>query len=90
MLTESDVKSIITSDLNPKIQYARDICTKLKLHVDGEGLQEFLTKINNYENDLQYQARKKFAITNQFLTEELLRPTDNVFNAKGGNKNYKF
>jgi hypothetical protein len=75
---------------NPKIEYARDMSIKLRLHVDGVGVTEYLERINNYENAQQYEAREKHAISNKFLTEELLRPTDNVFSAKGGSKSYKF
>lgn len=63
---------------------------KLKLHVDGIGLQSYLSRINSYENQLQFDARKKHAISNKFVTEELLRPVDNAFQARGGSKSYKF
>lgn len=90
MLSFEEVKKIINAPENPLIKWARDMNNKLLLHVEGIGLQEFLEKINNYENEEQYKAREKHAISNKFITEELLRPTDNAFNARGGSSNYKF
>ena len=90
MLSLSELKDIIESPENPLIKWARQMNDRLLLHVEGVGLQDFLARINNYENEGQYEAREKHAISNKFITEELLRPTDNAFNARGGSKNYKF
>lgn len=90
MLSFDEVKLIVNSELDCRIKAAREMSDKLVLHVDGVGLQEHLAKINNYENDLQFEARRKHAISNKFLTEELLRPVDNAFHARGGSRNYKF
>jgi len=90
MLSFIELKSIIESKPDPRIIAAREMSNKLVLHVDGVGLQDFLARINNYENEEQFKAREKHAISNKFITEELLRPTDNAFNARGGSKNYKF
>jgi hypothetical protein len=73
-----------------RIKWARKYYDKLMLHVHGVGLDCALAKINNYENDAQKEARDKFAISNKFITDRLLRPTDNVFSAKGGYKKYHF
>lgn len=75
---------------DPRIKWAREYNDKLMLHVHGVGLDKALEKINNYENDAQKVARDKFAISNKFVTDRLLRPTDNVFSAKGGYVNYLF
>lgn len=75
---------------DPRIKWAREYHNKLMLHVHGVGLESALEQINNYENDYQKIARDKFAISNKFITDRLLRPTDNVFSAKGGYKNYIF
>lgn len=90
MLSFDQVKNILSSELDPRIKAARAMKDKLRLHVDGIGLQEHLAKINNYENEGQFKARKKHAISNKFLSEELLRPVDNAFHARGGSKNYNF
>jgi len=90
MLTFDQVKKIVESPVCAKMRWAREYNKKLLVHVEGIGTQEYLSKINGYENESQFEARKKHAISNKFLTEELLRPVDNAFNARGGSKNYKF
>lgn len=90
MLDIQFVKKVVFSELDPRIKAAREMNDKLLLHVDGVGLQESLARVNNYENKLQFEAREKYAISNKFVTEELLRPVDNAFQARGGSRNYKF
>ena len=43
-----------------------------------------------FEPDETIFARDKFAISNKFITDRLLRPTDSVFSAKGGFSRYLF
>ena len=89
-LTLDFVKEIYNSDLDSRIKWARDMNDVLLLHIEGIGIDNYLERINNYENQFQFEAREKHAISNKFITEELLRPTDNAFNARGGSKKYKF
>ncbi len=79
-------------EIDPRMQRARDMNNDLVMHVEGvkELVDKFLIRINNYENEGQHLARIRHTITNKFVTSELLRPTDNVFGAKGGSKIYKF
>lgn len=90
ILSPDKIKELISAPVDDRIVAARDMCDKLMLHVEGIGLQKFLARINNYENDAQFRAREKHAISLKFVTEELLRPTDNAFNARGGSSNFKF
>lgn len=90
MLTRSQIKDIFTGEIDPRILAARSMADKLRLHVDGVGMQEYLARINNYENEGQFEARKKHAISNKAIVEDLLRNTDNVFSARGGSKTYEF
>jgi hypothetical protein len=90
MLTPEEVKFKIESGKCLRISAARRMSDKLRLHVNGEGLQEALARINGYENEEQFKAREKHAISNKFVTEELLRQVDNAFHARGGSKTYKF
>jgi len=80
----------IKAPVDHRIVAAREMNRKLMLHVEGVGLQEFLTQLNECENEGQFNARKKYATSNKFVTEELLRPTDNAFNARGGSWDYRF
>ncbi len=75
---------------DPRIKWAREYNNKCMLHVHGVGLDDALEKINNYENEEQKIARTKFAISNKHITDRLLRPTDNIFAAKGGYRKYVF
>ena len=90
ILSLDKISEIIKSHLDPRIEAARKMNKKLMLHVEGIGLQDHLSQINNYENKDQYKAREKHAISNKAVCEELLRPTDNAFNARGGSKDYEF
>lgn len=89
-LTPDKIKELILAEPDDRIKAAREMSEKLMLHVEGVGLQKFLARINNYENEAQYEARAKHAISLKFVSEELLRPTDNAFNARGGSSNFKF
>ena len=90
MLTFEKLKKVIEAPVDPLVKWAREMNNKLLLHVEGVGLQDFLARINNYENVSQFEAREKHAISNKFITEELLRPTDNAFYERGGFNNYSF
>lgn len=90
MLTLDFVQKTYNAKLDCRIKEAREMCDKLRLHVEGIGLQAYLSQINSYENESQFEARKKHAISNKFLTEELLRHVDNAFHARGGSRDYVF
>jgi hypothetical protein len=90
ILSLDKIRELINAPVDKRIEAARIMSKKLMLHVEGVGLQEYLSQINNYENAMQFKAREKHAISNKFIAEELLRPTDNAFNARGGSTNYKF
>ena len=91
MITIDQVKESLKNK-NPLIEWAVAYSRSLRLHVNGDKnlLDSFLKRINSYENERQFEARQKHAISNKFITEELLRPVDNAFSAKGGSKNYIF
>lgn len=90
MLSFKEVDEIYNSPISGNMEWARAYNRRLLVHVEGVGMQEYLAQINNYENDKQFQARKDHAISNKSVSEELLRPVDNAFNARGGSKTYKF
>lgn len=90
MLDKDFIESVLESDLDPCIKQAREMNKALLLHVEGIGLDEYLQRINKYENEGQHAARIKHSISNKFVTEELLRPVDNAFQATGGSVEYKF
>ena len=90
ILSIKQITEYILAPEDKRILAAREMSKKLMLHIEGVGLQDHLARINNYENAAQFDAREKHAISNKFIAEELLRPTDNAFNARGGSTNFKF
>jgi hypothetical protein len=90
ILSLSKITEVIKAKTDQKIEAAREMSKKLIRNVEGIGLQEYLSQINNYETHAQFAAREKHAVSNKAIVEELLRPTDNAFNARGGSKDYEF
>lgn len=78
------IKLIKSGQPTEHIKKRREYSRMILRHSKKEGLDEFLSQINGYENTEQHKLRKKFAISNKFVTSELLRPVDNVWNARGG------
>jgi len=52
--------------------------------VNVKNVSGYLNQIEGYENSRQYSLRQKFATSNKFIFEDLLRPVDKVFSANGG------
>jgi len=90
MLDITTITKAVQSDISPEIKKARDESSAYIRHFFGMGTQEYLEQINQYENDKQHELRKKHAITNPWIVSELLRPVDNIWQAKGGDTTYKF
>ena len=84
ILDFEQIKKIALSEVDDWINIARKDSELLILHYYGTGTDEYLTKISGLENDDQLKLRKKHAISNTFLTENLMRPLDNIWSAKGG------
>ncbi len=84
ILDEAQIKALALSETDDWIKTARKDSKKLKMHFFGAKKDEFLTKIEGLENDTQLQLRKDHAPSNKHLVENLLRPFDNVWSAKGG------
>ena len=74
-------------DADEWIQAARKESSLLKMHYYGTGTSAYLTQITGLENADQIDLRKKYAISNRFLCEAVLRNTDLAFSAKGGSIN---
>ena len=84
-LTDDQLKKLaLNQEIDDWIKIARDDHKKLNLHYYGVGVTNALTKIQGLENDEQVKLREKYAISNQWLTENLLRNVDNAWAAKGG------
>jgi len=82
--TLEEIRDIINIGTPDWIKTARKESIKLQVHINGIGTAEYLDNIVGYENDRQFQLRKKYATSNKFVFENLLRPVDKVFSASGG------
>ena len=56
MLTLEFVKLVYENDVSSNMQAARLMNESLLLHVEGLGLQTYLQRINQYENELQFDG----------------------------------
>jgi len=79
-----DISNIIFEGTPDWITVSRKYTTKLDVHINGIGTAEYLDNITGYENERQYILRKKYATSNKFVFENLLRSVDKVFSANGG------
>lgn len=84
ILDSNQVINLAKSEVDSWIEIAREDSKKLKMHFYGTGTDEWLTKIDGLESSAQIKLRKDHAISNQWLTENLLRPIDAIWPAKGG------
>lgn len=83
MYSVDEIKKLI-EEHSPEIAEMQSKSKEYSRHFSGTGTDDFLKQINNYENSGQHELRKNFAISNKWLTDELLRPIDNIWSAKGG------
>jgi len=90
MLEANSLKAIIQGETSNKIKAMRQDFAAYVRHVFGKGTDEYLAQINEYENAKQHELRKKHAIENPWIIEELVRPVDNIWQAKGGDETYTF
>lgn len=88
VLSKERVEELINAGVQPKISLARRNARKLNMHVTGHGAKEFLELLDDYETNAQKALREKLLKTNSSLFSFILRPTDKIFTAKGGNINY--
>jgi hypothetical protein len=88
MLTKEGIKQIIQAGEPQWVKDAKAETLKLQVHVNGLGVEEYLERIETYENKRQYELRKKYFTSNRHLFGNLLRHVDKVFTAQGGSKFY--
>ncbi len=84
VLTFEQISAIVNAPVPEWIEAARKETKLLQVHVNGIGTAKHLSIISGVENARQYDLRQKFATSNKFIFENLLRPVDKVFSANGG------
>ena len=90
MLSYESLKGTIQGETSKQIKAMREDFSTYVRHVFGTGTDEFLALINQYENTKQHELRKKHAIKNPWIIDELTRPIDNIWQARGGSEVFKF
>lgn len=88
ILTFDEIKKIIKDNPGRKrISKGCDYLNTMRLHMYGEGLEDYIAKNNSleeYEKPKARETRAKYAKSNKDLYSRLGRPIDKVFTAKGG------
>ncbi|WP_346320777.1 hypothetical protein [Chitinophaga sp. YIM B06452] len=88
-LKTADIKRIIKERPNRAlVDAAQAQAKKLAVHIAGIGMDDYLEKINSFENDDQKRNRQKYAKSNVDLFDRVTRPIDEVFTARGGSVHY--
>lgn len=95
-LSDVQIKEYIKNPQNTKISEFVDSHNKLNMFSTGQGIDEYIVKIQGLETGAKIRLRKKFARSTKDVVNKILRPTDKVYSAKGGsfqieikNKNQK-
>jgi hypothetical protein len=92
ILTLGEITTIIKE--NPgakKLQQGRAYLAKMRRHIYGEGLEDYLKgekTLDIYEKQTARDVRAKYGKSNKDLYSRLSRPMDKVFTAKGGSLYY--
>lgn len=86
----TDIIELAKLPASERIIAMREDSTLLSTLYFGDGTDELLAIINGYENTTQHDLRKTLAISMEFVIEELLRQTDSIWTAKGGNIHTEF
>ena len=87
-LSVDQVLMVAKTPANKRIQAMRDESDELAVHYFGnrEKVAEYLMHLTGFENDQRKKLREDLAIGNSFLVQDLLRPADNLWSAKGGSR----
>lgn len=88
VLSFDEIVKLIKSKEPDFIHKAKKEATKLSILINGDGTPEYLEKVEGYENETQFKLRKKFSGTTKHVFQNLSRPIDKVFTARGGSKIY--
>lgn len=90
-----DFDKIIERIKSPKntalIDRAVEITKKHALHIYGEGVNDFISKIEGFESESQEIIRKKYTGTPTVpIYSTVLNPLEKIFSARDGSKYYDF
>jgi hypothetical protein len=89
MLTNSQIKDKINEGAGENIKEMRKQSEILSLHYFGKDKDKHIKRFEGLENTKEHETRRDLTISNSFLVNEVLRPTDNIWTAKGGSEDIK-
>ena len=92
VLDDKQIKSLIEKPYSKAlIDRAKQLFKSHRLHIKGVGVDDFLARIEQYENEAQHNLRKRLAkpATVPIFGKELA-PFSKAFSAQGFNRYYKF
>ncbi len=79
------ISNIISKRPNKKrVQYAQKVNKKMMLHLHGVGMKNALARLQYFENNDVYMARRDYALSNVDLFGRLLQEEEQVFTTRGG------
>lgn len=84
VLTNDEVIDLIKSGVSKEILSSRKKARKNNMHITGLRVKEYLEKLDDYETYAQKNLREKLVKSNRSTFSFILRPTDQIFTAKGG------
>ncbi len=90
MIDDSLISAIYNSTVPSYIEKAREAYVEACTHIDGKNAINTVKRIEGIEQEEQLEARKAMFVSNKNVCAEILRQTDSVFSAKGGQTEYLF
>lgn len=78
--------------LNPgkdRILAGRAYSSKLRLHIEGEGMNEALKRCEYFASAEVFEVQKRYAVSNVDLFARVLQQEDMIFMARGGSSYFK-
>lgn len=84
-----EIKEIIVSNPNKSVIEDAVTCSKkLRMHVLGKNMGDYLNQIDHFESIDIYNSRKKYAVSNVDLFGRILQQEEMVFTARGGSQHF--
>jgi len=89
ILELNQIKELIKKPKNGDlISSAIDLNSKLAMHVNGVGTEEYIEELSGIESAQEKELRARLVRSNKGIFSTLLRPFDRVFSAGGGSVFY--
>ncbi len=87
--SEDIIKYIEAPQSEDVINKSADLSKSLNIHINGIGVDEYLTQVNNFESEEQFKVRKEITISQKYVFHSIVRIINKIFTAKGGSNYYQ-